>query len=51
MDRRTVLAIAVLAVLLFGPIAAVASARLPAAPSGQLGDAASDRIAVLFTGH
>jgi hypothetical protein len=51
MDRRSILAIAVLAVLLFGPIAAVASARLPAEYAGQPADAASDRIAVLFAGH
>lgn len=51
MDRRLILALAVLAALMFGPLAAVASARLPAAPAGHLADAVSDRIAALFASH
>jgi hypothetical protein len=51
MDRRPILAIVVLAALLFGPIAAVASARLPVAHAGELADTPSDRIALLFAGH
>jgi hypothetical protein len=54
MGRRIILALAVLAALMFGPIAAIASARWPATHAathaGALADAASDRIAVVFAG-
>jgi hypothetical protein len=44
MDRRLILALAVLAALMFGLLAAVASANLPAAPAGHLADTVSNRI-------
>ncbi|MFL5032535.1 MAG: hypothetical protein ACJ8E1_21905 [Xanthobacteraceae bacterium] len=50
MGCRIILALAVLAALTFGPIAAIASARWPATHAGALADAASDRIAVVFAG-
>lgn len=51
MGCRIILAPTVLAALLmFGPIAAIASARWPATHAGALADAASDQIAVVFTG-
>ncbi|MFL5105355.1 MAG: hypothetical protein ACJ8DX_04575 [Xanthobacteraceae bacterium] len=50
MGRRVILALAVLAALMFGPIAAIASARWPVTHASALADAASDRIAAVFAG-
>jgi len=50
MGCRIILALAVLAALIFGPIAAIASARWPVTHASALADAASDRIAAVFAG-
>ena len=49
MGCRIILALAVLAALMFGPIAAIASARWPVTHASALADAASDRIAAVYS--